>query len=162
MSALAFCSSSCMDASVLNWTTDNATGLFWVLCGIFTVALQGAWKDGSPLLFGKPKKQRQVQQRGGSWECYGKRTVIVLGNESMRVYANIAVHFSVSVCKILLEEEVFHTHPLFPACSSLGLFFCSKRLVHTIVFSGLTRRWIAVLAQSSNFFSRILKCERHV
>lgn len=48
--------------------------------------------------------------------------MIVLGNESMCVNANVAVHFSVSGCKILVEEEVFHTYPLFRASSSLGLF----------------------------------------
>lgn len=52
------------------------------------------------------------------------------------------------------------TQILFPAGFSQGLLCCSKHLVQADVFSALAQRSLAVLAQSSNFSNRFLKCVR--
>lgn len=75
---------------------------------------------------------------------------------------NVPVNCESSFFSICVQDSwwkrEYSTHALFPDGFSWSLLCCSKYVVQADVFSALAQRSPAVLAQSSNFSNRFLKC----
>lgn len=68
------------------------------MLSLLLLGLPGGMKGGFLLLFGEAKNDGWGQSRGGSWECYSERAVVV---QQWEWACSLWVPLSVSVCKTL-------------------------------------------------------------